>query len=315
MNTGNPIFTNPPLVTIGVTCFNAADTIGRAIDSALGQDWPRTEIIVIDDASTDDSAAVIKGIAGGKTNIRFIQHESNRGYAGALNTIMIEATGDYVAFFDDDDESLPYRVSRQITRLVDYCEANRTDRALCYANRKVVLQESGIEHTGLVNAIGRKPPEPRGSAVADFLLWHRQKPGFVWGQFGSCTLLAGKKTIEEAGLFDESFRRGAEWDFAIRMALSGGHFISVDKQLVTQFITRSADKAGFRPLQSTLQLREKHKEYLKSQRVYRASIAMARARFYYAKRNKFLSRFYLALACIFSPFKVLPSEIANWKQK
>jgi glycosyltransferase involved in cell wall biosynthesis len=306
---------NPSLVTIGITCFDAENTIKRAVDCARQQDWPNLEIVVVDDASTDNSPAVIREISEVDGRIRYILHKTNKGYAGALNSIIEAADGDFVVFFDDDDESVPDRVSRQFDRLNRYSEATNTDRVFCYTNRHVVLGETGGERTDFVSAIGRKPAEPNGPAVADYLLWHRREPGFVWGQFGSCTLMARTKTIKDAGGFDESFRRGAEWDLAIRLALSGGHFIAVDEPLITQFITLTPDKAGKMPLKSVLRLRQKHKKYLKSKRVYRASIAMAHARYYYAKGNKFLSRFYLALACICSPFKVLPSEIANWKQK
>ena len=49
-----------PLITIAITCFNAEKTIERAILSALNQDWPNFEVIIIDDASNDSSKEIIK---------------------------------------------------------------------------------------------------------------------------------------------------------------------------------------------------------------------------------------------------------------
>ena len=49
---------NKPLITIGITCFNAEKTIERALLSAINQDWPNFEIIVVDDASTDSSKII-----------------------------------------------------------------------------------------------------------------------------------------------------------------------------------------------------------------------------------------------------------------
>ena len=50
-----------PLITIGVTCFDAASTIRRVVLSAVLQDWPNTEIIVVDDCSTDNSWQILGG--------------------------------------------------------------------------------------------------------------------------------------------------------------------------------------------------------------------------------------------------------------
>src|SRR6186997_107440 len=82
-----------PLITIGLTCFNAAATVGRAVTSALRQDWPTKEIIVVDDASKDMSSAILEKLASHHTEIRIIRHRINTGLSGALNTIIREARG------------------------------------------------------------------------------------------------------------------------------------------------------------------------------------------------------------------------------
>ena len=60
-----------PLVTIGIACYNAADTIARAIDSALAQDWPNVEVLIVDDVSTD--LHQIDPVSGFGTNLGDIQ--------------------------------------------------------------------------------------------------------------------------------------------------------------------------------------------------------------------------------------------------
>ena len=50
----------PPLITIGITCFNAENTIENALESAFSQDWPNLEVIVVDDNSTDKSFEILK---------------------------------------------------------------------------------------------------------------------------------------------------------------------------------------------------------------------------------------------------------------
>jgi glycosyltransferase involved in cell wall biosynthesis len=303
-----------PLITIGITCYNAERTIGRAIDSALRQEWPNLEVAVVDDRSTDGSLEVVRRYAERDGRIRWRSHESNKGYAAALNSVFESAKGEFVAIFDDDDVSRPDRLSRQWRRLAEYERATGAGAVLCYSNRDVFTEGAGSP-TDRVRAIGRSATEPHGADVADFLLWHYEGPGFTWGQFGSCTLFVRTRTILDLGGFDETFRRSAEWDLAVRAANAGAHFIAVDEPLVAQHITRTPDKAGNLPLEYALKLREKHREYLESRRVYLASKAIAHSRYHYAKNRAWASRAFLLLACGLSPSRVLPNELSKWKRR
>ena len=93
--------------------------------------------------------------------------------------------------------------------------------------------------------IGRHPPEPSGRVVADYVLGLMKDDGrHCWGMFGSCTLMGRTETFRGFGGFDQRFRRCAELDLAVRAALGGAHFISVDAPLVTQHLTPSATKTG-----------------------------------------------------------------------
>ncbi len=300
-----------PLVTIAITCFNAESTIAAAIAGAAAQTYPHLEIVVADDASSDRSRDIVHDFAARDPRVRLVVHEINRGYAGALNSIIGAARGDFIAVFDDDDVSVPDRIERQLGRLTGYERSAGTRRVLCYSNREVVLNGARGEP---VRAMGRTAPEPHGSEVVDFLLWHREAAPFVWGQLGSCTLFARTATLREIGAFDEGFRRGAEWDFAVRHALADGHFIAVDAPLIAQYKTLSADKSGKIPLTYMLRLRRKYAHNLRARGLYPASVAMAHARFHYARGERARSYLFLGLACLCSPFHVLPSEVRKWKR-
>ncbi|HUG10849.1 MAG TPA: glycosyltransferase family A protein [Opitutaceae bacterium] len=89
-----------PLVSILIPCHNAARWLGATLESALAQTWPRTEIIVVNDGSTDDSAAIARGFAS--RDVRVID-QPNSGPGAALNRGLRESTGDYVKFLDADD--------------------------------------------------------------------------------------------------------------------------------------------------------------------------------------------------------------------
>src|ERR1019366_10682832 len=126
--------TAPFLITIGIPCFNAQDTIARALDSALAQTWPEKEILVVDDASADSSAAIVEKIAGSHPAVRIVLHAGNKGPGGARQTIIEQARGDFIAFFDDDDESLPARLQTQYDRLTSYERQTGVRLAACYAS-------------------------------------------------------------------------------------------------------------------------------------------------------------------------------------
>lgn len=297
-----------PLITIGITCYNAADTIARAVDSAFAQDWRNKEVIVVDDASTDGSSEVLASLVRGHPSLVVVRHGENRGYPGALNSILERAQGAFVAVFDDDDESDPRRLEAQYRRIVAYEQVSSCDLVLCYSNRYVVPPgQSRPDH--IAEAIGRRPPEPRGSAVAEHLFGYRRDPAYVWGMFGSCTLMARRQVFRRVGAFDETFRRCAEWDFAVRTAFMGGHFIAVDEPLVTQHKTLSSDKAGKIALTYALKLRSKYHDYLRRRGVYLASRAIARANFYSNKGLRWTARLHLVLALTLLPMPLRVAEL------
>jgi glycosyltransferase involved in cell wall biosynthesis len=299
-----------PRITIGITCFNAADTIARAIESAMKQDWPNKEIIVVDDASTDDSGAVLKAMTRQHPGLRVIRHQVNAGYPGALNTIVKASRGEFLAIFDDDDESRQDRLAKQWRRLTNYERLHGAELVLCYSNRDVV-RTGQTRPDYVLMAIGRKPPEPSGPIVANYVFGVLADSHHVLGKLGSCTLMARRQTFVALGDFDASFRRCAEWDLAVRAALRGAHFIGVDEPLIIQYRTATADKAGKISLEYALKLRRKHKDYLIKDRAYLASLAIAHAQFHGWARQDWRHYLFMALACGLMPPSILAAKLAS----
>ncbi|WP_051062272.1 glycosyltransferase family 2 protein [Ilumatobacter nonamiensis] len=85
-----------------VPTFNRAATIGRAIESVLSQDFENWELVIVDDGSTDDTAAVVRPLLSDR-RIRYVA-QSNAGVAAARNTGASTATGSMLTFLDSDDE-------------------------------------------------------------------------------------------------------------------------------------------------------------------------------------------------------------------
>jgi GT2 family glycosyltransferase len=291
-----------PLITIGITCYNARDSIHGAVESALKQTWPVREIIVVDDASTDGSDRVLQTLARAHSEVRVVRHEVNRGFPCALNTLMAQARGTFIALFDDDDESVADRVWRQYRRIIDYEATHPGATVLCYSNRNVVPAGAPRVEFGRLG-IGRQPPEPNGPVVADYLLGLIKDDGrHCWGMFGSCTLMARTETFRGFRGFDHRFRRCAELDLVVRASLQGAHFISVDAPLVTQYLTPTADKAGDADLRYRLLLLEKHKRYLKQKRSYVGAWCYMHAQFHCGRHRRW--RLWYVAALVFFPWRV-----------
>ena len=98
-----------PSISVVIPCYNAAPFLRPAIESILGQSRPATELIVVDDGSTDDSARIAASFGPAVQVIR----QENRGESAARNRGIEAATGDWVAFLDADDLWLPTKLERQ----------------------------------------------------------------------------------------------------------------------------------------------------------------------------------------------------------
>jgi glycosyltransferase involved in cell wall biosynthesis len=101
-------------VSVVIPVFNGEGCLAEAIESALVQDHPDVEVIVVDDGSTDQTAAVVRSYEG----VRYLRQE-NAGAGAARNAGVAAARGTYVAFSDADDVLLPHRLSAQAQVLDD----------------------------------------------------------------------------------------------------------------------------------------------------------------------------------------------------
>ncbi len=102
------------LVSVLIPCHNAAPWIAETLASVRAQTWPRCEIIVVDDGSTDGSPAILEAHAG--PDLKVIRQE-NRGAAAARQRALAAARGAYLQYLDADDLLHPEKIARQVARL------------------------------------------------------------------------------------------------------------------------------------------------------------------------------------------------------
>ena len=105
---------NGPLVSVIVPTYNRAGTVVKAIDSILCQSHPRLEVVIVDDGSSDNTSQVLR--TAQQKDVRVVHYSNTRGKgcAGARNTGVSAARGEYIAFLDDDDEYLPDKIMKQL---------------------------------------------------------------------------------------------------------------------------------------------------------------------------------------------------------
>lgn len=131
-----------PLVSVIVPCYNYAAYVGDSLRSVLEQDYEAIELIVIDDGSTDDSAARIEEALRSwrdypaLTRVEFIR-QSNQGVSAALNQGLQVARGEFVATFDADDIMVAGRIARQVAYLVAHPQVG------CLGGRALRIDQAG----------------------------------------------------------------------------------------------------------------------------------------------------------------------------
>ena len=106
-----------PQVSVVMPVYNGQRYLAEAIESILTQSCADFELIIVDDGSGDNSAAIIRAYAERDERIRFFQHERNRGRADAMNTGIAAAESQYITRMDCDDVSLPERLEKQVAFL------------------------------------------------------------------------------------------------------------------------------------------------------------------------------------------------------
>lgn len=99
-----------PKVTVLIAAYNAADFIERAIRSALSQSGPQIEVLVVNDASSDATANIVKALGREDGRVRLLSLPNNRGPSAARNAGIDAALGDWLAILDADDAFLPGRL-------------------------------------------------------------------------------------------------------------------------------------------------------------------------------------------------------------
>ncbi len=186
-----------PSVSVIVPSHNRARLLREALASVCGQEGAgqrfAMEVIVVDDGSTDATPDVVHQFAG----IKYIRLETNRGLPSARNVGIKASAGKYVAFIDDDDLWLPYKLALQVPVLEAHPDVG-------------VLYGQVIVRFGDAVYVWPKARTAQSGWVFHALL----KGSFI----APSSILVRREAYEKAGYFDESLRSNVDYDMSLRLA-------------------------------------------------------------------------------------------------
>lgn len=130
-----------PLVSVVITTYNRPSYLRDAVESVLEQRYEAIELIVVDDHSETDTRAAIAALdVSSLTEFQYIRHDENRGANAARNTGIEAATGEYVAFLDDDDRWVPGKIDRH----VEAFETAGSDVGVVYTGIEAIRPEGRV---------------------------------------------------------------------------------------------------------------------------------------------------------------------------
>ncbi|WP_435346664.1 glycosyltransferase family 2 protein [Haloarchaeobius sp. HRN-SO-5] len=212
-----------PTVSVIIPTYNRADAVQRTIDSVLDQTFEDFEVLVVDDASSDDTPAVVESYDDPR--VELVQHQVNRGGSAARNTGIEEATGEYIAFLDSDDEWRPRKLERQHRLL----ERRGEDWVAAYCGVEMVPESRPGPLRRVATRYFSRFQDTEGAEGGDELI--RDVLSDDLHTSAGSTLVVRADVVRAIDGFDESFDRFQDSEFLIRV-LRQGKLGYVDAPLV-----------------------------------------------------------------------------------
>ena len=188
-----------PKVSVIVATYNRRDYVQEAINSVLEQTYPNFEIIVVDDGSSDDTDKILSKYG---TRIHY-KYQKNQGESVARNQGVASATGEYIAFLDDDDLWLPEKLARQVEILDE-----NPDIGLVATQGFLIDQ-----HSNLIPDRYAFPKHSTGLVELPEIILN--------SPIGPSSSIVRRSVLAKIGAFDPLLKYGEDWDFVIR---TGVHF-------------------------------------------------------------------------------------------
>ncbi|MEM9011054.1 MAG: glycosyltransferase family 2 protein [Pseudomonadota bacterium] len=202
------VFSNAMQVKVSVVLptYNRSASVVDAARSVLQQSFRDLELLIVDDASSEDIEAVVAGL--GDARVRYLRHEKNAGAAAARNTGVAAAQGELIAFQDSDDLWLPGKLARQVALL----EAQGPDVGVVTGCK--VLYGRDLARVYGPGRVACAPDPGRLLRLDEDQL----KRSLLDCRISLQNALFRRDCVPAGPWFDATFRANEDWDFTIRLA-------------------------------------------------------------------------------------------------
>lgn len=203
------------LISVILPTYNRENSIKVAIDSVLSQTYSNIELIIVDDASTDNTKDIVMSIKDSR--IRYIRHEKNKGAAAARNTGIKASKGLYIAFQDSDDKWLPRKLEKQVDLIL-----NTPDR--------VGAVFSSFIRVGLNQSEKVVPEISNRKSIQGNIFQNMLKENII----GVPAIMIKKNCFKKVGYFNENLPALEDWELFLRIS-KYYDLLFIDEPLVRTF--------------------------------------------------------------------------------
>ena len=191
-----------------ITSYNNGPWIRRSIESVVNQTYPVSEIIVADDASTDDSRDIVRSLSTIYPGIRVILREKNVGVAANRDLAIREAQGDFITTLDGDDFYYPDKIEKEANAM-----ARLGPECIAYSNfDRIDVSEKVYERVQLANFCSLS----KEKIISYFLLRAGVLPR---------DLLFAKALFLKVGGYRHSLKMYEDWDIKLRLARDAARWV------------------------------------------------------------------------------------------
>lgn len=200
-----------PLISVVIPTYNRGNIIERTINSVLQQTYKNIEVLIIDDASNDDTENIVKNIEDKR--IRYIRLAKNTSGTKPRNTGIKLSKGEFIAFLDSDDEWFPEKLEKQLNHI--YNSEGPSSNVLCF--------------TDLIINYGNKKKKKKNRTlkpnedIMDYI--------FLGNNVVQTSTFMVSAYIAKKTLFDSNLKKHQDWDFCIRLKNNGATFLHMPECL------------------------------------------------------------------------------------
>lgn len=202
-----------PKVSIIIPTYNRASLLQEALDSVFNQTYTNWEVIIVDDASEDNTKEIAEAISDSR--VRYIRHSQNQGGADARNTGIDHSQGDYIAFLDSDDIWEPIKLETQVQSILS---ANEATKVVSYTKIQAIHQNKSV----FLPFREKRDNE----SIAEYLFLGKVGEGVMF----TSSLMMAKSLIAKTK-FRPHLKKHQDLDLVMRLEKNGAIFKYIDQPL------------------------------------------------------------------------------------